>query len=482
MSSTRLIVMPVVVSHLRSARMRVAFNAALTLALVLVAGNVPRVEASSSVYYVSPTGHDGNPGTLPAPWRTLQKAADTVPVGSTVYLRGGTFGPFIMRRSGTASAPITFAAYGSEKPIVDGRKAVAYTIKIVGAKHVRVRGLTIRGGYNGGYSGAGITAESSAYIEIRNNLIIDNKAWGVRSFNSTYVTIDGNEVTQNAVGIHVGRAGAGTLVTDNRVHHNNKMMVNTMGVNGDDAGGEGIALVMTTGSVTVSGNTVWGNRAASYDYGYDGGAFSVYGASNWTITGNTTWDNRNVMETGTDANKTPCDNGRFTRNINYGATTVDRTVGMTLRCASNTLVANNVFDGTQFFVFDISHNKGGWGASIEGLRIVNNILSVSSGKIYGIETYPLPASVVIDHNLLYNSGPGYLASVVGKGGTASLATFRLWTGREWNGRVGNPRFVNSANRDYRLSADSPAIDKGRLLSGVTDGYRGAAPDMGRFEY
>jgi parallel beta-helix repeat protein len=442
---------------------------------------VPTAQAATSNYFVSPTGHDGNPGTVSRPWRTLQKAADTVPAGSTVYLRGGTHAPFIMRRSGTASAPIAFARYGTEKPVVDGKRAVAYTIKIVSAKHVHVRGLTIRGGYKAGHAGAGITAESSSYIEIRNNLIVDNKAWGVRSFNSTYVTIDNNEVTQNAVGIHVGRLGQGTKVTSNRIHHNNKMMVNTADINGDDAGGEGIALVMTTGSVTLSGNMIWANRAASYDYGYDGGAMSVYAASNWNITGNTTWDNRNVLETGT-TNKTPCDNGRFTRNVNYGATTVDRTVGVTMRCGSNTLIANNVFDGTQYFVFDISHNKGGWGGSIEGLRIVNNILSVSSGKLYGIETHPLPSSVVIDHNLLYNSGPGYLASVVGKGGTSSLSTFRSWTGREWSGREGNPRFVNSASRDYRIRADSPAIDRGRVISGVTDGFRGTAPDIGRFEY
>ena len=112
------------------------------------------------------------------------------------------------------------------------------------------------------------------------------------------------------------------MVRDNDVHDNDLMMVNTPDVRGDDVGGEAISLVKSTGHVLVTNNRIWGNRAQSYDYGYDGGAFSVYAASNWTITGNTTWDNRNIMETGTDANKTPCDNNVFTRNLNYGATTV----------------------------------------------------------------------------------------------------------------------------------------------------------------
>jgi parallel beta-helix repeat protein len=458
-----------------------AIRLLLVPAIVVATLGAMPARAGSPSYYVSPAGNDANPGTLARPWRTVQRAANTVPAGSTVYLRGGTHSSFTMSRSGTASAPITFTAYGSERPVVDGRSAVPYTIRIVRARHIRIANLTVRGGFAHGHHGAGVDVEYSASIQIRNNVIADNKAFGVRSYSSTHVTIDGNEVRGNAVGIHVGRAGEGTRVTNNRIHHNNRMIVNTAGIKHDDAGGEGVALVMTTGAIRVSGNHIWANRAASHDYGYDGGAFSIYAASNWTITENITWDNRNVLETGTDARRTPCNNGRFTRNVNFGATTVDRTVGMTLRCASNTLVANNTFYGTQHFAFDISHYRGGYGGSIAGLRIINNIISVSTGKIYGIETFPLPSSVVINHNLLHNAGPGYLATVVGKGGTRDLATFRRWTGRETKGLTGNPRFASAASRDFRILAGSPAIDAGVVIGGVSDAFRGRAPDVGRFE-
>ena len=221
------------------------------------------VSAAATSFYVSPSGSDSNAGTYKSPWRTLQKAANNVPAGGTVYLRGGTFGPFVMRRSGTASAPITFTSYANENGVVDGQKAVAYTIEVVGAKYVNFTKLTIRGGYADRYAGAGITTENSNYIQIRNNTIVDNKAWGVRLYNSNHITVDSNDVSKNAVGIHVNFAGEGTMITNNRVHDDDKLIVSTpcSQICNDDVGGEGIALVMSTGHVTVRGNRIWANRA-----------------------------------------------------------------------------------------------------------------------------------------------------------------------------------------------------------------------------
>ena len=290
------------------------------------------------------------------------------------------------------------------------------------------------------------------------------------------MTIANNDIYGNACGVKIGTGNEGTVVRDNRVHDNDRMMVNTADVSGDDVGGEAIALVHSTGHVLVSDNQIWGNRAVSYDYGYDGGAFSIYAASNWTITGNTTWNNRNILETGTDATKTPCANNTFTRNLNYGATTVDMTVGMVLRCAQNMLVANNTFRGMQGWVFAISHNDGTWGGSVDGLTIVNNVISVSTGKIFGIDT-DLPTSVVIDFNLLQNTGSGYLATFKGTG-TLTLSGFRQMTGFEMHGMLADPLFVDAGHNNYQLQAGSPAVDTGVIVADVTNGFTGSAPDLG----
>ncbi len=48
----------------------------------------------------------------------------------------------------------------------------------------------------------------------------------------------------------------------------------------------------------------------------------------------------------------------------------------------------------------------------------------------------------------------------------------------------DPKFVNAGagGLKYRLRADSPAIDRGAVIAGVTDGYVGRAPDLGAYEH
>jgi hypothetical protein len=44
------------------------------------------------------------------------------------------------------------------------------------------------------------------------------------------------------------------------------------------------------------------------------------------------------------------------------------------------------------------------------------------------------------------------------------------------------KYTNPVKRDYSLRAGSPAIDKGVVIPGWVETYKGAAPDLGAFEY
>lgn len=87
--------------------------------------------------YVSPTGSDGGTGSIGSPFRTLEKARDTLramgrplpPGGATVFLRGGTHvrtASFTLTPadSGTAAAPVTYAAFPGETVVISGAKTL----------------------------------------------------------------------------------------------------------------------------------------------------------------------------------------------------------------------------------------------------------------------------------------------------------------------------------------------------------------------
>lgn len=80
------------------------------------------IDLPPATLFVATNGNDSNSGrSVDAPLRTLTRAAALVQPGDVVYLRGGTY-PLQVKfsRSGTASAPITWASYPGEWAILDG--------------------------------------------------------------------------------------------------------------------------------------------------------------------------------------------------------------------------------------------------------------------------------------------------------------------------------------------------------------------------
>ncbi|RJP75894.1 MAG: right-handed parallel beta-helix repeat-containing protein [Candidatus Zixiibacteriota bacterium] len=83
----------------------------LLLFLILLASSKITL---ATIYFVSPTGNDNNPGTQNSPWLTISKAcsASVVNPGDYISVEGGSSivykeGGIVFSRSGTAQAPIT---------------------------------------------------------------------------------------------------------------------------------------------------------------------------------------------------------------------------------------------------------------------------------------------------------------------------------------------------------------------------------------
>jgi len=141
------------------------------MAVVLVAGF-----ARGTVWYVSPTGSDGNAGTLAKPFATLQKGHASAVAGDTVYIRGGTYQPvtpaaalggIAISTSGKPGKPIRYLAYGTEKPIFDFSKLAISTTDYthgfyVTGSYLYFRGLAIRNVPMNTRSNTGMTVRKAA--------------------------------------------------------------------------------------------------------------------------------------------------------------------------------------------------------------------------------------------------------------------------------------------------------------------------------
>ena len=165
------------------------------VSLLNIAYHLWKETGSSNFYYVAKTGNDSNPGTEAQPWLTVQKAADTLGPGDTVYIRSGTYHERVLpRNSGSAGNNITYAAYPGETVTIDGNgvsvpedEGLFY---ISGKSYIKVSGLRV---VNSAQAGIYIDA-SSTHITIQENYTNNTGSSGIGVWNSSNIIIDGNEV------------------------------------------------------------------------------------------------------------------------------------------------------------------------------------------------------------------------------------------------------------------------------------------------
>jgi parallel beta-helix repeat protein len=174
--------------------------------------------------YVAPDGNDTNPGTLAAPYRTINHAQQQIVHGQALFIRGGRYynlsptgeqDNFIEvdgRGKGSATQWLKFCAYPGERPVLIANQTEAGAILIRGTDRVHIEGLELIGSAIGrtamppkGAIAAGIyvgsfgTASSeSNHTRIWNNLIHGFGASGIQLNLSNNTDIRGNYIWDNA--------------------------------------------------------------------------------------------------------------------------------------------------------------------------------------------------------------------------------------------------------------------------------------------
>ena len=193
---------------------------------------------SARNYYVSGTGSDNNSGlTINQAFRNIQKAADLAQPGDVVNVLDGIYTQddpnsniVNIRTSGTANAPITFQAYPGAAPKLNSRNWSG--INVDGASYIVIRGFEIQGNndnitYDYAYaernntnnpltSGNCLGVNSSRsetpvryphHVTISGNKVYKCGGGGIYTYNADYVTVENNEVYENALYSPYGNSG-----------------------------------------------------------------------------------------------------------------------------------------------------------------------------------------------------------------------------------------------------------------------------------
>ena len=304
--------------------------AGLLLAVVLTAP----AAADATTYYVSPAGSNGNTGTSNAtPFATIQYAAGMTQPGDRVLIMDGTYdnnapgdNVLLISRSGTASAPIVYAAMPGQHPVLQGSQT--WAVVRVSADYVELDGLEIEGDAarmsiiyallhardldDPSMNGDGIDVVPADdgtvahHVTVRDMLIHDVPGGGIAVDGSDYVTLQDNVISNTSNWSPYGDSGISLY--QSRDIDENKGVKNLIEGNVVFDNMEYVACVCQDYQSVSDGNGIivddnlnaegdglaYGGRtvvAFNVSYGNGGSGMHAFSSQHVDLVGNTAYDN-----------------------------------------------------------------------------------------------------------------------------------------------------------------------------------------------
>lgn len=442
-------------------------------------------------FYVSTTGNDSNPGTLTAPWRTIQHAANSVNAGDTVLVRGGVYNESVnisVSGSPTAGA-ITFESYPGENAIIDGTGLVPSTsspqglINIINQSYISIREFEIR---NYQTSSASVTpagiwvSGSGSNIQLRSNVVHNivttsettGSAFGIAVYGTSApasldsVTIRGNQVyglrTGTSESVNVDGNVTNFTISNNTIHDNDNIGIDVIGFEGvspDPA-------YDYARNGTVAGNTIY-NISAINNPGegnqYDANGIYVDGGSQVVIERNLVHNVDIGIEMASEHSGHVTSFVIARNNLVYVSNSVGITIG---GYASNvggtdhcTIVNNTLFQND-------TKNTGSGEFQIQYYAtnnvFKNNIVHASSQGLF-INNYTngeaSPADV--DYNLYYSSLNSSVAKFIWNSTNyTGFSSYQSATGKDSHSQYADPQLLSLTTPDLHIQPTSPAVNAG----------------------
>ncbi len=450
--------------------------------------------SAGNVYYVSPSGDDGHPGSLENPWKTLGKAATTLEAGDTVYVRAGTYIERVKpQRSGNPTdGYITYSRFENETvtlrdtglPSGDNDEVMIW---ISGLRYIKIIGFHVDG-----HKGNGIRVDGPGdHIEVR-DCIVSNQiystnvpigashallisGWLEYAGPLEHVIVDNCEIYNNSTGTPSGYNEAFTIlgdvsdfqITNNYIHDNHYI--------GNDYIGqpeyEGTAFGIPTKGI-IKGNVLENNGTnAPWCSGIycDGAGFG--NPDEILCEGNISIKNSFAgIELGDEHDNTVSGGWTVRRNVCYDNDYYGLTLASFGTPIKNTKIHNNVFYKNKMNQLSIGS------AYVSHAALLNNIMVKSGDYAFIYWSGGADATITSDHNCWWPAGGEFQwggSSYIG------LSAFQSATGQDQHSIEQDPLFVDPIDHDFHLRANSPCIDKG---TDVGLPYVGKAPDIGAYEY
>jgi Right handed beta helix region len=477
----------------------------LSILFILLTYLSPAFGQRNSSLYVATTGDDSNPGTLAAPWRTIQHAADTARAGSTVYVRGGVYEEMVtVKASGNANDGfITFQSYPNETAVLDaahftpsGRSAV---LTIQNKSYVRIRGFEIRNLRTAEHHlvplGISVIGAGSHIELLRNNVhhieqTFDGRdapgrggnGFGIAVYGTDATTpltdliIEGNEVHHLKTGSSESLVVNGNVtnfrIIGNIVHDNNNIGIDVIGFERtapDPA-------VDQARDGTVSRNLVYnitsrGNPAYRDDESSDG--IYVDGGTRILIEQNVIHNVDFGIELASEHKDRATSYITARNNLIYHCHTAGVSIGGYApergHTQHSTLVNNTLYENDTSATGSAEFQMQ-WNMADNVFE--NNIVYAGARCLITLNRSQVDKNhppAVIDHNLYYCASGAKASNWAGASATVTgFDKYVEATGNDRHSRFLDPHFVDTAANDFHLESNSPAIAAG-TLDGVPAG-------------
>jgi hypothetical protein len=462
---------------------------------------------SAVTYYVSTSGSDNNAGTLGAPWRTIQKAANTVKAGDTVQVRAGTYNEIVtMKTSGNATAGyITFQNYPAESPIVDGTGLSVGSSGQTGLfslegtfNYIIIQGFEIRNFSSStrGKVPVGIDFEGAgSNIEILNNHVhnIVQTLGSCNAANALAVavygnqapasinnlTLWGNQIDHNTTGCSENVSFDGNVQywvqANNSVHDGDNIGLDNIGFEGVspnasyDQARDGWVFQNTIYNISSTTNPVYHNQVGADAYYCDG-------CTRVIVERNLIHDS-DLSEMASEHSGHTSSYVMFRNNIIYHSLYVglsiggySKTVGGTDHCVivNNSLWDDGTYGSSGLGEFQIQYYA-------TNNTVENNIFddyTLSSKYLLYDFTSSEPSPAALDYNVYYDTAGvnGGLFDWQGKTLTG-FSAYKSASGQDAHSQFVDPLYVNVTTSPYNfdLASGSSAINAGTNLGVNTVG-------------